>query len=52
MVGAWVRGPKTGGDWEGTVAKLVTHGGVEDGAALRAWAEKVGVDAMIMCKKM
>ena len=43
---------KTGGDWEGTVAKLVTHGGVEDGAALRAWAEKVGVDAMIMCKKM
>ena len=43
---------KTGDDWENTVAKLVTYGGVEDGAALREWADQVGMDAIIMCKKM
>ena len=43
---------KTGDGWESTVAKLVTYGGVEDGAALRAWAEKVAPDSIIMCKKL
>ena len=43
---------KTGDDWENTVAKLVTYGGVEDGAALRAWAEQVAPDSIIMCKKL
>ena len=45
---------KTGGDWEETVAKLVTHGGVEDGAALRTWAENVAPDSIICvrnCKR-
>ena len=43
---------KTSGDWEDTVAKLVTYGGVEDGTALRAWAEQVAPDSIIMCKKL
>jgi hypothetical protein len=32
---------KTSGDWETTVAKLLTHARVEDDAALRAWANNV-----------
>ena len=43
---------KTGDDWEETVAKLVAHGGVENGAALRAWANRVAPNSIIMCKKM
>ena len=43
---------KTGDDWEGTVAKLVKVMEAGDEIPLREWADQVGMDAMIMCKKM
>jgi hypothetical protein len=43
---------KTGGDWNNTIADLVKVMEVGDEIPLRKWADQVGMDAMIMCKKM
>jgi hypothetical protein len=43
---------KTGGDWNETIADLVKVMGAGDEIPLREWVDKVGMDAVIMCKKM